>query len=137
MTKPLVKHRSLKVRHSDPVDPRSHMKNLASEFDSAEDAPAAVDPMEEEAEEELIAADTSTETHHNPQETAAPDFWADMQMMLDDQRNASTRDLRGQMQAQEVRLGARIDVEKHERVADKDTPTRSWRKPPSDCRRWR
>lgn len=40
-----------------------------------------------------------------PAETTAPDFWGNMQSMLDRQRDGITEDRRGEMQAQETRVG--------------------------------
>lgn len=119
-SKSMVRHRALKARHSDPGDPRSHMKNLAGDFDSVEDAPVAEEAARMDAEEELVPAAPHPVFTSNTADSAAQDFWRNMKMMLDDQRVGITRDPRGEMQAQEERLGARIDAEKNERVKEKE-----------------
>lgn len=87
------------------------MKNLAADFVSVENTPAA-EAMDAEADEEFVRADDVPAQPHPP-EASMGDFWSNRQMMLDRQRNGITSNLRGEMQVQEMRLGARIDEEKN------------------------
>lgn len=96
------------------------MKNIAADFDSVGDGPPAEEGMDADDDEELVPEAPQQAAQVNPPETYAPDFWSTMKVMLDDQRAGTMRDLREKMQAQEQRLGTRIDLEKHERTKDKE-----------------